>query len=91
MNNINRTIISLAILGGVVGLIGFVALRKGGQLAGNVVQAVNPVNPDNIFNTGVNAVVKTISGDPDATLGDRIFALFNPNAPGETQRSIDEL
>jgi hypothetical protein len=49
-------------------------------------QAVNPVNPDNVFATGVNRVGGAVSGQgSDWSLGSWIYDLthedYDPNAP----------
>lgn len=36
-------------------------------------QAINPVNPDNIFNSGVNSVLQAVTGEEHATLGTKIY------------------
>lgn len=40
-------------------------------------QAINPVNNENIFYSGVNAVGEAVTGNPDYTLGGAIYDLFN--------------
>lgn len=59
-------------------------LSAGAQAAGAVGNAVNPVNPNNIFYSGVNAVGASTSGDSSWTLGGWIYDLvhgaYDPNA-----------
>lgn len=45
--------------------------------AGNVVQAVNPVNDKNIFYSGTNSVVQAVTGQPNQTLGGWIYDIFH--------------
>ena len=40
-------------------------------------QAINPVNNDNIFYTGVNNVGAALSDNPNFSLGSWVFDLFN--------------
>ena len=53
---------------------------------GTAAQAVNPVNPNNIFYAGTNAVGGAVSGSgPDWSLGSWFYDLthddYDPNAP----------
>lgn len=50
-----------------------------GQGAIAVGTAVNPLNNDNVFATGVNKVVQAVTGDTSATLGTKLFDWWNPN------------
>lgn len=62
---------------GALALIGYVVLRRFGPVA---VDAVNPLNRENIFATGADAVVGAVTGDDDQTLGGFFHDLFNPRA-----------
>ncbi len=71
----------------VLGLLALKLVKDGAQLgqgaakvAGEVLDAINPTNPDNVFASGVNKVVKTVTGDESATLGSKLFDIFNPSA-----------
>ena len=74
---------ALAIGGAVI--VGLFVLRffakEAGEAAGDaataVGQAINPVNPENIFARGVNAIGATISGDESFSLGSFLFDVFN--------------
>ena len=58
---------------GVVGLVALVYLAKKGS---EVVTAVNPLNDDNIFHTGANAVGEKITGEEGWTVGGAIWDFF---------------
>ena len=45
---------------------------------GTAAQAVNPVNHENIFATGVNSLGAGIAGDANWTLGGAVYDWFNP-------------
>lgn len=55
------------------GLLLWYTKNKAGEAVLAVGNAVNPVNPDNIFNSGVNAIGSSISGDSEWTLGTWIY------------------
>lgn len=66
-----------------IGALGAYVLYRG---AGQVAQAINPVNPDNVFNQAAENLGEAITGDPNATgdLFDHIYGgldLVNPWAP----------
>jgi|GEM_PF-3162377 len=48
--------------------------KQGAQAVG---QAINPINNDNIFAAGVNAVGEKITGDEHFTLGGFIYEAIN--------------
>lgn len=57
-----------------LGLLGlWYTKEKATEAVKEVGQAVNPVNPDNIFNSGVNSVVQALTGEENATLGSKIY------------------
>lgn len=68
--------IGLAIAGGIAL---FLVARKAGQVAGDVVHAVNPLNNDNIINRGFTDVYQTVTGS-DGTLGTDIYDFTHPTA-----------
>ena len=72
--------IVLIISGVVVGVLAFELIKANGARA---VSLVNPADENNIVNQGTNKIVKTVSGGQFLSLGDFLFTLFNPNAPGE--------
>ncbi|WP_211831162.1 hypothetical protein [Kistimonas asteriae] len=66
-----------------IGALGVYVLYRG---AGTAAQAINPVNPDNVFNQAANGLGEAITGDPNATgdLFDHLYGgldLLNPWAP----------
>lgn len=60
-----------------VALLAYVAWRRYGE---DAVQALNPLNPGNIFASTADQVVQNVTGDPAQTLGGAIFDYFNPRA-----------
>lgn len=52
--------------------------RKAGQVAADVGAAINPLNQNNVFNTGFNATTKAVTGS-DLTLGSWLYEKLNPN------------
>lgn len=72
------------IAGGVL-LGGVVLLAWAGKKATEAtLEAVNPVSHDNIFNKGVNSVTQALTGDPNATLGTKIYEWLHPNEGADT-------
>jgi hypothetical protein len=80
--------IVLTAAGVAVGVLLFEVIRRNGAQA---VSLVNPADPNNVVNQGTNAVVSTISGGNFLSLGDWLFNIFNPSAPGELNIGIDGL
>ena len=70
----------MAVGGVVVGYIVYKAVTEGAEKAAN---AVNPFNPENVANRAASGIVETVSGGRFLSVGDALFRLFNPNAPGE--------
>lgn len=62
----------LILLGVGVGLLWYTK-RQAEEAVESVGSAINPVNPDNIFNRGVNALGEAITGDEHWTLGGAIY------------------
>lgn len=56
-----------------IGIVGVLALWYLKNRAGDAVQAVNPVNPDNVFYGGTNAVGEALTGDEDFNLGSWLY------------------
>ncbi len=53
-----------------------------------VIEAVNPLNNNNVFASGVNSAGAAISGNSNFDLGNWVYSLFhksyNPNTPATT-------
>ncbi|MDT0603483.1 hypothetical protein [Thalassotalea castellviae] len=62
---------------GVGAIVLYFAEKKLRAAAGEVGQAVNPLNNDNIFASGVNSVGASITGNQNWSLGGSIYELFN--------------
>lgn len=67
----------------VAGVAGFLVVEYLKAQAPNVAEAINPLDANNVVNRGASATVKTVSGGRFLSVGDFLFNLFNPNAPGE--------
>lgn len=63
---------------GVVGGVGiWYAKNQAAKAAETVGDALNPVSKTNIFNRGVNAVVQSLTGDKNQTLGGWVYDITN--------------
>ena len=62
-----------------VGVAGVVALwylkKKAGETAAAVGNAINPVNPENVFYAGVNNVGEALTGDEAFSLGSWLYGV----------------
>lgn len=67
----------VAVVGVVLGIAVYVTRNQVAQAATEIGEAVNPVNPDNIFSQGANAITRSLSGDQDQTLGTFIYDYFH--------------
>jgi len=63
------------IVGGIIAVGALWYLKK---KAGDVADAVNPLNNDNVFYTGYNSVGQVVYDDPHWSLGGYIYDLFTP-------------
>lgn len=52
-----------------------------GGAVGAVVDALNPANPNNIVARGADAVVQVVTGDPNTSVGSKLYDWAHPNAP----------
>jgi hypothetical protein len=59
------------------------------EAAQEVLQAVNPTNPDNVAARAVNTVVQKITGDDQATLGTKLWEWMNPGQAAADNRITD--
>lgn len=82
----NWNLIALAVV--VVG--GIYAYHRLKADAGAVASAVNPVDPNNVFNTGANSVLQTITGDKDATWGSKIYDWLHPGEAERLSRPVSQ-
>lgn len=48
-------------------------LNKAGEVAGDVVDAINPLNSENIFYSGVNNIGALLTGNDDFSLGAAVY------------------
>jgi len=60
-------------VGVVVAALSYVAAKKAAESVSEVGQAINPLNNNNIFASGVNSVVQSLTGDENQTLGGWIY------------------
>ena len=69
--------------GGLLGLVALVIIwylgRKAGAVVESAIDSVNPLNDDNIFYSGTNAIGESITGNPDWNLGGAVYETFNPD------------
>lgn len=67
------------VLGGLA-VLGFL-YWKGGKAIKAAANAVNPVNHDNVFSSGVNDIGSAVSGDDSFSLGAKIYDWTHPGDP----------
>lgn len=63
-------------LGAVVAVGGYLIWKKGLPAIGD---AVNPVNPENVFYSGTNAVGEALTGEEGFSLGAWLYDVTNTN------------
>ena len=73
---------AMIVAGGVaLVVIGFAYMKSAaGDALAAAAPLVNPTDPNNIVNQGVTGVVQAVSGDPNASLGTKLYDLFHPSA-----------
>ncbi|WP_250655059.1 hypothetical protein [Alkalimarinus coralli] len=49
------------------------------EAVGDVAEAINPVNQENIFYGVANAITQKLTGDEHDTFGTWLYDFFNPN------------
>lgn len=49
--------------------------------AKSALDAINPANPGNVVARAADAVVQAVTGDPNTSVGSKLYDLVNPNAP----------
>lgn len=92
LTNDQKNIITIAVVGGVaLYLIG----RQAAKAASAVGEAINPINHDNIFNRGFNAVFQAVTGDNVNTFGTWLYDKLNPEIdltvrPDDTKQPADK-
>lgn len=62
----------------VIGLFGVLAVWYVKRQATAIVEAVNPVSPDNVINQGVEAIGTAVSGEQGWTLGGWLYDITHP-------------
>jgi hypothetical protein len=70
------------------GVIAWKVWGQGAKVAdavADVLDAVNPTNPDNVAAKAVNSVVQAVTGDKDATLGTKIYDVLHPGENAQIQ------
>lgn len=84
MAKVNLNIGAGAIL--LVGVVGaaFVFRDSLTKAADQAVGAVNPADDRNLINRGVSGFIEKTTDGRFLSLGDLLFNVFNPNAPGES-------
>lgn len=84
MNNLEeKTVIVVGAIALVSVGAAFLAKRTAAGIAstaGSIGAAINPVSDKNIFYGAANSVTQAITGDQNATVGTKLWELFNPSA-----------
>lgn len=70
----------LLYIAGGLAVVGYLIYRK----LPDVGNAVNPLNQENVFYEGVNAVGEKLSGDQDFSLGAWLYDITHPNEFSDT-------
>lgn len=70
-----------------VGAAAFVIYKAVPKVA-QAAQAVNPLNPNNVFYSGANQVTQQVTGDQGTTFGSWLYQLFNPGAVAAEQQAV---
>lgn len=65
--------IVLAVVAGIVILAGAGVAKAAQVIQEDLVPAVTPTNPENVFNQAVNSVGQAVTGEADWTLGGQIY------------------
>lgn len=79
---------SKAVLIALAGVAAYLTLRVGagnvasslGAALSSAADAINPTSSNNLAYRGSNAIVQSVTNDPYATLGTKIWETFNPGA-----------
>lgn len=70
----------------------YLAEKKAREAAADIGQAINPVNNDNIFASGVDSVGSKLTGNENFKLGSWIYDQFHdkydPNAPSNASIGV---
>lgn len=72
------------IIGGVVIVLGYLAVKKASDAVESVGEALNPFNNQNIFYRGTNEVGAVLSGDDSFSLGSWVYDALHPNEAAGT-------
>lgn len=72
------------IIGGVVLVLGYLAVKKTAETLDKVGEAFNPFNSQNIFYRGTNEVGAVITGDDSFNLGSWMWDALHPNESAGT-------
>lgn len=78
--------VGLVVLGGFA----YLGAKKTRETAGEVGEAINPLNNDNVFASGVDAVGARLSGEANWSLGGWIYDVVNGSPAEQLQRAEEK-
>lgn len=67
------------IIGGVVLVLGYLAVKKTGETIDALGNAINPLSNSNIFYKGTNSIGAAITGESNFSLGVWLYDALHPN------------
>lgn len=73
-----------------VSTLAYFTAKKATETVGEVGQAINPLNNDNVFASGVNAVGESITGQKHWTLGGWLYEVINGTSAEQIQRAEEK-
>ena len=76
----DKDTLTKALIGAAVGYLIFEYIKA---KTPEVISLVNPADANNVVNQAASAGVEKATGGKFLSVGDFLFSLFNPNAPGE--------
>jgi hypothetical protein len=92
--NLNKFINSKAgvvvSVGAVFAVLSYVAAKKAKETINDVGYAINPVNNNNVFAGGVDAIGASVSGDKNFKLGNWIYEKLHGTAAEQEQRRVEQ-
>jgi hypothetical protein len=77
-------------VGAVFAVLSYVAAKKAKETVKDVGYAISPLNTDNVFAGGVDAIGASISGDKNFKLGNWIYEKLHGTAAEQEQRRAEQ-
>jgi hypothetical protein len=77
-------------VGAVFAVFSYVAAKKAKEAVSDVGYAISPVNNDNVFSAGVDAIGASVSGDKNFKLGNWIYEKLHGTTAEQEQRRAEQ-